>query len=128
MGSESQDSVTVEQLRASKKVLVTGPIMKKTDMQNFKKFLNTEASKSGAVDRVEVEDLPETFLLPEMKGEGKVAVIASVLFKGATGSFFIEIHSFQKLCLPLNSFEFYTHLSVSWKKDSCLRGAFLSKV
>ena len=92
MGSESQDSVTVEQLRASKKVLVTGPIMKKTDMQNFKKFLNTEASKSGAVDRVEIEDLPETFLLPEMKGEGKVAVIASVLFKGATGSFFGQIH------------------------------------
>ena len=94
MGSETPDSV--ETLRASKKVLVTGPIMKKTDMPTFKKFLNTEAGKSGAVDRVEVEDLPETFLLPEMKGEGKVAVIASVLFKGSTGklSLVFDIHTY----------------------------------
>ena len=75
----------VQSLRASKKVLVTGPILKKNDMQKFKRFLNDEAGKSGAVDRVDVESLPDTFLLPELKGDDKVAVIASVLFKGATG-------------------------------------------
>ena len=82
MGSQTPD---VQTLRASRKVLVTGPIMKKSDIPNFKRFLNTEAGKSGAVDRVDAEILPETFLLPELKGEDKVAVIASVLFKGATG-------------------------------------------
>ena len=82
MGSQTLD---VQSLRASKKVLVTGPILKKSDMQKFKRFLNDEAGKSGAVDRVDVESLPDTFLLPELKGDDKVAVIASVLFKGATG-------------------------------------------
>ena len=84
MGSQSQEDV--QSLRASKKVLVTGPIMKRTDMPTFKKFLNTEAGKSGAVDRIDMESLPDAFLLPELKGHGKVAVIASVLFVGATGT------------------------------------------
>ena len=81
----TQTPLDVQSLRASKKVLVTGPILKKSDMQKFKRFLNDEAGKSGAVDRVDVESLPDTFLLPELKGDDKVAVIASVLFKGATG-------------------------------------------
>ena len=85
MGSQTLD---VQSLRASKKVLVTGPILKKSDMQKFKRFLNDEAGKSGAVERVDVESLPDTFLLPELKGDDKVAVIASVLFKGATGESF----------------------------------------
>ena len=90
MGSQSQEDV--QSLRASKKVLVTGPIMKRTDMPTFKKFLNTEAGKSGAVDRIEVESLPDAFLLPELKGNGKVAVIASVLFKSTTGTRTLKFH------------------------------------
>ena len=82
MGSQTKDFSTSKQ---SKKCLVTGPLIRRNELPEFKKFLHSKASESGNVERVEVDILPDSYLLPEIKAEGRVAIIASVLFKVPNG-------------------------------------------
>ena len=71
----------------SKTVIVVGPIVKKgAETENYKQFLTKEASKLSEVIKVEIEPLPsDSFLFDSLSNESKIAVMALIMFKSASG-------------------------------------------
>lgn len=86
MGSDS--SFKINDVKGSKKCLIVGAIVGKNETAQFKKFMEEEAAKAGEVERVEVKELPETFVTADVRANngGKAfALIATVQFNVPLG-------------------------------------------
>lgn len=85
MGSQSKE-VKIDDVKGSKKCLLTGPILKESGMLKFRTFLENEAAKADEnYERIEIGRLPEKFLFPGVKRARRIAIIATILFKSALG-------------------------------------------
>lgn len=82
----SENSLRINDNEGSKKCLIVGPIVKRSELAEFKKFVEDEGSKAGPLESVEVKTLPDAFIsgyLRDLCDGNVVALIATVQFAGS---------------------------------------------
>ena len=69
--------------KSSKKALICGAIVSERDKDEFRDHVQENATRAGKIKELEVDRLPDYFLLPELRNQNLVVLAATVVFKEA---------------------------------------------
>merc|ERR1711884_898610 len=68
IGSSTKDGRSLlTNVKGSKKVMISGPIINSDQRSEYKRYLDNEATKVGEVDEIDIVELPKMFLLPDVR-------------------------------------------------------------